>query len=299
MPTYKKDLTDFEIEQAQQGLMEQLRKGFVKREPLRFETAQKTKPKKRKPKNRGQRKSASDNQGSCVSANQHNGNQTTTTQESNELQAELTSEEQEYMASILEHPNMGVTARREKIFGWSADKGTRLKNGLIDKGLIDEFSVDLGKAFGGRVKMLRLTERGYKALGITPPESLSPRQGSFEHIWWQVQIANDYAQRGYTANIEKVLRSKSADIGVSNGKEWVAVEVELSPRTALSNFRQNIDAGFARTIIACKNAKVKKQVEATLDSFLERNPSYKGKGTVMLLADFPFVKQLHKEIRGL
>ena len=75
MPTYKKDLTDSEIEQAQHGLMEQLKKGFVKREPLRFETAQKTKPKKRKPNKGGQRKRASRNQSGNASGNQDNSNQ--------------------------------------------------------------------------------------------------------------------------------------------------------------------------------------------------------------------------------
>lgn len=295
MKLKKKDVTDSEIEQSMKPVLAELSKHLVKRQPIKEEPK---KPKKRKPKNRGQRKRTPSNQGSSAPANQRDSNQPNTAQESNEPQPKLTNEECEYMESILEYPNMGVTARREKIFGWSADKGTRMKNGLIDKGLIDEFSVDLGKEFGGRVKMLRLTNESYKAIGKAPPERLSSRQGSFEHIWWQVQIANDYAQRGYTANIEKVLRGKSADIGVSNGKEWVAVEVELSPRTALSNFRQNSDADFARTIIACKNAKIKKQVEATLDSFLEYNPSYKGKAKVVLLADFPFVKQLHREIRG-
>lgn len=286
MPTYKKDLTDFEIEQAQRGLMEQLKKGFVKREPLRFELTQSAKPKrkKKKPGRRGGSKSG------------HLKGSTSGRQGNNE-QTALSENERGYMESIIAEPNLGVTARAKR-FGLSADKSTKLKNGLIEKSLIDEFSVDLGREFGGRVKMLQLTPDGHKVLGKRPPEKPSPQQGSLEHIWWQVHIAHDYAERGYRANIERQLNGKAADIGVSNGTEIVAVEVELSPKNVVYNLKADIDAGFNRVIVACKNKRVKDEAERQINSFIENNPSYEGKYKVVLLKDFPFVKKLFKEIRG-
>lgn len=302
----RKDVSDSEIEILMKPVHASLEKYLVKREPLKEEEHEQAR--KGKPTKGGKRKSASARKGSSASGQQHNqraqtgkqgkGNQGKSASKNDDTWPVLTGEQLSYMRSILEHPNMSVTARGEKLFGYSADKRTKLKNGLLELGLIEEFSVDLGKEFGGRVKMLKLTDAGYRALEEPLPESLSPRHSSLEHLWWQVHLANDYAQRGYKANIEKILQGKSADVGVSNGKELVAVEVQLTPQTALSNFRQNTDAGFARTILACKNAKVKKQVEAQLATFLRHNPIYEDKAKVVLLSDFPFVKQLYKEIRG-
>ena len=127
--------------------------------------------------------------------------------------------------------------------------------------------------------------------------SALPKRGSLEHIWWQECIAKDYSARGYKAIIEKQLNEKSTDIGVMKDNEIVAVEVELSPKNAITNFKDNIDAGFTRTIIACKNNKVKKETKKKLTSFLGQNPNYEEKAKVILLTDFPFVKSLFKEMK--
>ena len=147
--------------------------------------------------------------------------------------------------------------------------------------------------------MLRLTDEGYKLLGKTPQtkDSLA-KYGSLEHQWWQEHIAKDYSERGYNAVIEKNLNGKSADIGVMTKDEMVAVEVELTPKNAITNFKQDLDAGFNRVIIACQNTRVKKEIERKLQSFLEQHYSYRGKAKVILLNEFPFVKKLMAEIRG-
>ena len=215
-------------------------------------------------------------------------------------ESKLSDEEREYLKSIIEYPNRSVTARGEKLFGFSADKRTRIKRNLLDKKLIDEFTVGLGRPFGGRVKLLRLTDKAYDILGKKPVKKdpgLLQRRSS-EHIWWQEHIARDYSARGYQAIIEKQMNGKSADIGVVKNNEVVAVEVELSPKNAITNLKQNIDAGFTRTIIACKNKSTKKEIETKLTSFFKKNLTYQDKATVILLTDFPFVKKLFQEIRG-
>ena len=78
----------------------------------------------------------------------------------------------------------------------------------------------------------------------------------------------------------------------------VAVEIELSPKNAVTNFRQDIDAGFTRTIIACKNIRVKKEIENKITSFIEKNPVYAEKARIILLSQYPFLKKLSSEIRG-
>jgi hypothetical protein len=280
----KKDVTDSEIEQAMKPVLADLSRHLVKREIVKEEEPEQPKQKKKKPGRRGSRKSG-----------QRRGNASGSQGDSE--QKAISDDERGYMESIIDEPNLSVTARAKRL-GLSADKSTKLRNGLIAKALVHEFSVDLGMEFGGRVKMLRLTDDGYKALGETPPKPLPKSQGSLEHIWWQVHIANDYAERGYRANIERQINGKAADVGVSNGKEIVAVEVELSPKNVVYNLKADIDAGFSRVIVACKNQRIKNESERQIKSFIETNPSYEGKYKVVLLKEFPFVRKLFKEIRG-
>ena len=274
---YKKDVTDEEIRIAMEPVYQEISKFLVQRiKPMKENSVQE------RPKQKDKQKSNLRN-----------------AQEKQKNPVTISHEEREYLKSILEFPNLSVTARGEKLFGFSADKRTRIKKALLEKKLILEFSVDLGSGFGGRVKLLKLTDEGYKFLGLKPPEQ--PRfskRGSLEHMWWQERIAQDYNERGYQAVVEKELNGKCADTGVSKGDEIVAVEIELTPKNAITNFKENCDAGFSRTIIACKNARVKKTTEGKIASFIESNPGYANKAKIILLSEYPFLKKLSSEIRG-
>jgi len=289
----RKDVSDSEIEQAMRPILQELSRTFIKRAPSKTQTPETGKNSKKT--SVKQRSSKSGKQ--AANSSQNCGGSASVRQQENKARG-ISKEELDYLKSILEYPNLGVTARGRKLFGFSADKMTKLKNNLAAKELIKEFSVDLGKAFGGRVKMLKLTEQGYKAIDKEPPAPFPKSQGSFEHIWWQVHIAHDYAKRGYRANIERPLNGKPADVGVSNGKELVAVEVELTPKNVIYNFKADIDAGFSRVIIACKNQRVRQEANRQIESFVKNNPSYSGKHKIILLHDFPFVMELMKEVRG-
>ena len=213
----------------------------------------------------------------------------------------LNSEMVDYLQSILDKPNLSVTARGTKLFGWSSNKMTKLKKILMEMGLLHTFTVDLGREFGGRVMLIRLTDSGYQALKRKPPEGqfgIHLRE-SLEHLWWKEQIKKDYEARGYKAEIEKELNGKQADIGVTKGGEIVAVEVELAPKTAVSNLKRNLEAGFSRTLIACKNYRVKQEVERKVKSFAEENNIPASRYRILLLSEFPFIKKLHREIRGM
>jgi len=288
----RKNVTDSEIEAVMKPVHASLAKYLVKRQQVQDEEPEQTKKKPKKKSGR-QRSGNSANRGGSVSANPEGG--VSGGQDSG--QTTLSEEERDYLQNVYEFPNLCLTGRKEKL-ALSADKSTRVKNSLVGNGLVVEFSVDLGKDFGGRVKMLMLTKKGYEVMGETGENDFSPKQGSFEHTWWQTYIARDYAQRKFKANIERVLNGKSADVGVQRGNEIVAVEVELTPKNALHNFKADIDAGFARVILACKNQNVKNQVEKKVNAFIKDNPRYEGKARIILLNEFPFVKDLKKEIRG-
>ncbi len=218
----------------------------------------------------------------------------------NKVPPQLSREMIDYLQSVLDKPNLSVTARGTKLFGFSSNKMTKLKKILQDMGLLHTFTVDLGRETGGRVMLTRLTDRGYQALKQKPPEGqkgIHARE-SLEHLWWKEQIQKDYQARGYKAEIEKELNGKQADIGVSKGGEIVAVEVELAPKNAVSNLKRNLEAGFTRTLIACKNYRVKQEVERKVKAFAEENNIPENKYRILLLSEFPFIKQLYKEIRG-
>lgn len=267
---FKKDVTDEEISIAMKPFYREIQQFLVPR-VKRAENTRKNPPRSKQHKKSAKKK-----------------------------QMTITQEEKEYTESIFDYPNLNLTARGE-LLGFSSDKRTRIKNNLIKNQMIIEFSVDLGRETGGRVKLLKLTDDGYRVLGEKPPQKIKgiSKRGSLEHIWWQECIAQDYNKKGYKAIIEKELNGKCADIGVIKGGEIVAVEVELSPKNAVTNFKQNMEVGFSRTIIACKNYLVKKETEKKILRFIEKHPHYTGKAKIILLKDFPFVKNLRKEIRGL
>jgi hypothetical protein len=287
-----------EIEISQAGLMAELRKGFVNREPLRFEPEYKSTNKKKKKTGQGRRKSQA-HQGR--QADKHSGSQggSTSNGQARNQAVSITDEERDYLNSIIEHSNCSVSNRGKSLFGFSSNKSNAIKKDLIQNRLIQEFSVSLGRAFGGTVKMLRLTLKGYLALGIKPPKQYSKLQGSLEHIWWQENIAMDYRGKGYKAIIEQELNEKAVDVGVEKNNELVAVEIELTPNNAVYNFRADIDVGFSRVFIACKNNNVKRIIEKQLQIFLANNIAYMSKSKVVLLSEFPFVKKLHNEIKGI
>ena len=267
----KKDVTDQEIEESMRPVLEELSQYFKPRVRLGYQP-----PKKK--------------------ANPRNKKSQPVKEKVN-----LSSEQLSYLGNIHEKPNLSVTARGKTQFGYSADKNTRLKGSLIEAGLVEAFTVDLGRSFGGRVTLLRLTRQGYRAIGKTPPperEGLHKR-ASLEHVFWQEFLVESYRAKGFKAFMEYAQNGKRADVGVIRGNETVAVEVELSPKNLLPNFKKNIDAGFDRTVIACKNSAVRKQAEKQLAVFIDRNPEYAGKAKLVLLNEFPFVKKLHREIRGI
>ncbi len=307
MVRYTKDLSDAEIQQSQAELMAKLRKGFVKYTPMQFEPEYAAKPKpkanakKRKRAKQGRQAQQGNQAHQGTQANRQTGEQgggVSSTQGGQSNPDQILTGGIDYLENVYAEPNLSLQARGIRL-GLSADKRTMIKKYLVTNGFLYEFSVDLGKEFSGRVKMLKLTDKGCQALGKTLPKQSQARQGSLEHQWWQINIARNYISKGYKAIIEYDLNGKAADIGVEKDGDLVAIEIELTPKNAIYNFRADIQAGFKRVVIGCKNVRVKNQIEAQMQSFITDNPSFVGKANIVKLSEFPFVKQLYKEIKGI
>ena len=200
----------------------------------------------------------------------------------------LSEEERSYLISVFKHPLYAVRDHREGE-GLSIFKADKIKKGLMETGLIEEVAVNLGQQTGGIIKFLELTEKGYAVLGKKPPHR-RPLNISAEHFFWQKHIHGFYCSQGYDAVIEMNLNGKSADVGFRAKGGPVAVEVELSPANAVRNVQADLEAGFVRIIVACKNAKVRNVVRERFARALTFNELSHVKR--MLLPEFSFVADI-------
>lgn len=205
----------------------------------------------------------------------------------------------DYMESIIDLPNLSVTARATRL-GLSSNKNNRIKKALLGLKLITSFTVDLGKSYGGRVTLLRLTNEGYQALKLDPPKNQKGihQRESLEHLFWKEVIYRTLSSKGYKAEIEYELNGKEADIAYVKDGIRTAVEIELSPKNCVRNLKRNIEAGFHKTISACKNHTVMKAIETRVDAFADENNIDESRYQILLLSELELVKDLHKEIRG-
>lgn len=204
---------------------------------------------------------------------------------------EVTAEERDLLEDILEKPNLSVTARAARL-GLSAYKMNSLKASIIKKGLAEQFSVNLGKQFGGNISLLALTEEGYGMLGKEPPER--PKNVSMEHWWWQLAICDYFTQKNMKAEIEKNKNGNRVDVCLTvNGSE-IAIEVELSPNNAVPNIANDLKAGFDKVKCCCKDKAVAEEVRRRFQSY-EGYSDVKDRVEVRVLTELELVKEMQKK----
>ena len=199
-------------------------------------------------------------------------------------------DEKRLLVSIDNEPNLPVT-RRASILGESSYMMNKLKESLKQKGLAEQFSVNLGKQFGGTITLLALTEKGYEAIGKKPKIKKSRKNESHEHIWWKMNIDESYRKKSIPSEIEKSLNGKHADVGIVWKGENIAIEVELTPKNAIQNIKKDIEAGFDQVVSCAKNKTILNAIEKQFKA-LEDYESLKGQVKFRLLSDFDFVKEI-------
>ena len=200
----------------------------------------------------------------------------------------LTSETVECLESILEKPNLTSTQRRDEL-GCSTYKFDQLKKRLLAMGLAEELAINFGTAAGGICKFLELTERGCAALEQKPGWK-RPAGMSGEHWWWQRNLADWYRAQGLKAEIETCLNGKRADVGFIKDGLKVAIEVGLTAKNEVVNVQKDLEAGFDRVLVACRDAKVRKAVEESLQRTV--SPDKLERVKLIMLSDFSFVKEI-------
>lgn len=200
-------------------------------------------------------------------------------EESNNDPSRISPQAEEYLRDVFDEPDVPVTARGDRL-GYTSHITTKVKNELISKGLVKQYQVNLGRVN----KFLEITEAGYSHLKVEA--SGHQGKGSPEHRYWQRKVLYHYKNSlGLKAKIEGQRKNKLVDVAVmeEDGK-LLAVEIAITPKNEMNNIKLDLEVGFDHVLIACKNKKVKDEVERKIAAYL--NVEDKLKVTTCLVTEF-------------
>ncbi len=260
-PTYRKTVTNAEVERAVEPHVSALRNYVVK-------GGQITKKDDLTDTKRSNKQGLSENE--------------------NATEGNLSPEMHDYLISIFEHPYLSTVARSEYL-GQSAYKANQLKKASIDQGCVFELPLNLGQKFGGIIKLARLTESGYQALYKPIPSKPKFPMGPV-HAFWEEFFADRWRNKGETVRIEYELNGKRADVVLIKKSGLVAIEIETTPKNIVANVSLDLKAGFTRVIVACTSHKIRNIAVEKLSVVLDEKNMAKVK--VMAVSEFSFVRDL-------
>ncbi len=181
----------------------------------------------------------------------------------------LTTQERDFLKDVWQHTTSSITERYSRL-SFSSCFGNKLQNSLFNSDFISSSIVILPR---GRIKILKLTEKGKKVLGINTGES--DRHGGPEHRYWAKRIADHLKVKGYGVTQEvPVGGGKTIDIVATRNSKRIAFEIETGKSDVAANVRKCLDAGLNKVIVVATSALVRDKLSGIL-------PRYRG---VKLLA---------------
>jgi len=156
----------------------------------------------------------------------------------------LTTQERNFLMDVWQHKTSSVTERYSRLF-FSSYFGNKLQNLLVDSDFISSSVVILPR---GRIKILTLTDKGKKALGIN--QGKSDRHGGPEHRYWMKRISDHLQAKGYgIAEEVPVGGGKTIDILATRGRKQIAFEIETGKSDAVANVKKCLKAGLDEVIV--------------------------------------------------
>jgi len=177
----------------------------------------------------------------------------------------LSRDAENLLIHVNEHPFTSLSSRYRTL-AFSGRKAETVKKELIDKGLVEEVEVVLGRY--RPVKFLVLTSQGIKYLKHIEQETgLWDYIGhlSFEHRLYQVLIAYSFRNAGHQAFIEKDFGDgRRLDVLIIHDKKKIGVEVELNPNIDLRKILKTLRE-LDKLLIVCKDKTVMNKVRETVE----------------------------------
>ena len=154
----------------------------------------------------------------------------------------LTGTELEFVHDILAHPDDGVDARYRRL-GLSTEGGNKLKNELVERGILEAELVPVGKT---RRLLLRVAPIAKSTLGLT---SEAFERGSLTHEYWKRFYARLFEEHGYRVRLEAPRRGGFVDVLAEKASESVAIEIETGKSDCVENVRKDLLTGFTRVLV--------------------------------------------------
>jgi len=155
------------------------------------------------------------------------------------------------------YADCGITERYCRI-GFSFRQGIKVQKSLLKRNLIFINFAHSGKQ---RIKLLSLSERGRKALGID--QGRTDRYGGAVHRYWVKQIAEHLKAKGYEVTKEYPLGSgRTIDILARKNNRKIAFEIETGKSDILNNIRKCRDAGISDVTVMTTSAKAEERIKA-------------------------------------
>lgn len=161
------------------------------------------------------------------------------------------------LEDVAAHPWCGVKERYARL-GWSADKGTRMKEQLVNEGLVEQAVVPQERT---RKVVLQLTSNGKRLL----PSSLDDgRRGSAIHEYWKQVWADRLRHEGWTVEVEAARKHGWVDVLGRKGSEVMAVEVETGKSDVVKNVLADLSSGVDKVLVVAPDEKARTVVEKQL-----------------------------------
>ncbi|MHB8173967.1 MAG: helix-turn-helix domain-containing protein [Nitrospirota bacterium] len=165
----------------------------------------------------------------------------------------LSDDERVFLEFISLHPGMFVT-KIYKELGLSGYKGDRLKEGLIEKGLLVQQETREG--VGGRLAKI-LALKGKSSLAVK--ESALAGKGGDAHKYLQKTLKEQAELYGWKAVIEeRIPRSlESVDVGLRRDDVRIAIEISATSKVdyEIQNIRKCLEAGYDYVILVSSDDK--------------------------------------------
>lgn len=158
----------------------------------------------------------------------------------------LTPPERRFLSDVAAHPDDGVDVRYKRL-SLSADAGNQVKRKLLERGMIEEERVQIGRT---RRVLLRLRS--------------DPSDASLTHSYWQRCYAKKLLALGYRVQLEAPRKRGRVDVLGTRGSESVAVEVETGKSDVVWNVQQDLLSGFDRVIVVATDEDAFLRVEQKL-----------------------------------
>lgn len=180
----------------------------------------------------------------------------TTLADSRVAETALTQDELAFVHDVLGATEDGVNKRYQRL-GLSADKGNRLKQSLLSKGVLEEALVSTGKT---RRTLLRVTARARQQLGLQSGGT----RGSLAHEYWQRWYAAKLEERGYRVVLEASRNSGCVDVLAEKDGLTVAIEIETGKSAVARNVREDVLSGFRMVVVVATTREAERVVERAL-----------------------------------